>query len=112
MLALAIASTFWGDLNHSNLPLDLGLAGYVLNSPRMHLWHHDRSDEGGVAKNFGIMLSLWDFLFRTAYWPRNRSPLALGYPTVGRMPADLFGQLLFPLTEAPPPPVAGASKAS
>ena len=61
---VAVFGTFWGDLNHANLNVGLGPLGYVLNSPRMHLWHHDASDEGGVAKNFGIVLSLWDFLFR------------------------------------------------
>jgi sterol desaturase/sphingolipid hydroxylase (fatty acid hydroxylase superfamily) len=63
----------------------------------MHLWHHDASDEGGVAKNFGIVLSLWGFLFRTAYWPRERSPQRLGYPGVEEMPTGLLGELAWPL---------------
>ena len=50
---VAVVSTVWGDLNHANLNVGLGPLGYVLNSPRMHLWHHDQSDEGGAAKNFG-----------------------------------------------------------
>jgi sterol desaturase/sphingolipid hydroxylase (fatty acid hydroxylase superfamily) len=96
---VAVASTVWGDLNHANLSLGLGPLGYVLNGPRMHLWHHDQSDEGGTAKNFGIVLSLWDFLFGTAYWPRHRSPSALGYPGIEEMPQSLLGELAWPLTK-------------
>ncbi|MFI4942438.1 MAG: sterol desaturase family protein, partial [Burkholderiales bacterium] len=50
---VAVVGTIWGDLNHANLDLRLGPLGYVLNGPRMHLWHHDQSDEGGAAKNYG-----------------------------------------------------------
>ena len=97
VLAVAVITTIWGDLNHSNLDVGLGPLGYLLNSPRMHLWHHDQSTEGGVAKNFGIVFSVWDFLFGTAYWPRERSPMQIGYPGDGEMPRSLPGQLLWPL---------------
>ena len=98
ILAVAVFGTVWGDFNHSNLNAGLGPLRYVFNSPRMHLWHHDISDEGGVAKNFGIVLSLWDWIFRTVHWPLRRSPRALGYPGMDEMPSHLPGQLLFPLT--------------
>jgi sterol desaturase/sphingolipid hydroxylase (fatty acid hydroxylase superfamily) len=96
---VAVVSTVWGDLNHANLNLGLGPLGYALNSPRMHLWHHDQSDEGGTAKNFGIVLSFWDHLFGTAYWPRDRSPARLGYPGIEEMPEGLVGELAWPLTQ-------------
>lgn len=97
LFAVAIFSTIWGHFNHSNLALDIGPLARVFNSPRMHLWHHDASDEGGTAKNFGIVLSLWDWLFGTAYWPRDRAPARLGFPEDERMPADLPRQLAYPL---------------
>jgi sterol desaturase/sphingolipid hydroxylase (fatty acid hydroxylase superfamily) len=96
---VAVVSTIWGDLNHANLNLGLGPLGYLFNSPRMHLWHHDQSDEGGAAKNFGIVLSLWDHLFGTAYWPKDRSPAALGYPGIEEMPRGLLGELAWPLSK-------------
>lgn len=102
MFAVAVVSTVWGDLNHANLDVGLGRLGYVLNSPRMHLWHHDHSTEGGRAKNFGVVLSLWDHLFGTAYWPRDRSPERLGYPGMEEMPGTLAGQVLWPLTSSRP----------
>ena len=92
-----VFTTFWGDLNHANLNVSLGPLGYVFNSPRMHLWHHDASDEGGTAKNFGITLSCWDFLFGTAFWPRDRSPERLGYPDDESMPEGFLGQVAWPL---------------
>jgi sterol desaturase/sphingolipid hydroxylase (fatty acid hydroxylase superfamily) len=98
VFAVAVVTTLWGDFNHANLDVGLGPLGRVFNNPRMHLWHHDESSEGGVAKNFGIVLSVWDFLFGTAYWPRDRSPARLGYPGMEEMPQSLPGQVLFPLT--------------
>ena len=98
VLAVAIVTTVWGDFNHANLDVGLGPLGYVLNSPRMHLWHHDQSSEGGVAKNFGIVFSVWDFLFGTAYWPRKRAPERLGYPGMEEMPETFPGEILWPLT--------------
>src|SRR5437667_1957132 len=41
ILWIAIFSTLFGHLNHSNLKLDWGSFKYVLNSPRLHVWHHD-----------------------------------------------------------------------
>jgi len=98
VFAVAVVTTLWGDFNHANLDVGLGPLGHLLNSPRMHLWHHDASSEGGVAKNFGIVLSVWDFVFRTAYWPRDRGPERLGYPGVQEMPTGFPGQVLWPLT--------------
>jgi sterol desaturase/sphingolipid hydroxylase (fatty acid hydroxylase superfamily) len=98
VFAVAVVTTVWGDFNHANLDLGLGRLGYVLNNPRMHLWHHDQSSEGGTAKNFGIVFSIWDFIFGTAYWPRERSPEQLGYPGMTEMPSSFPGQALWPLT--------------
>lgn len=100
LMTIAVVGTFWGHFNHSNLNVSLGPLSYVFNNPRMHLWHHDQSSEGGVAKNFAIVLSLWDWLFRTAYWPRDRSPERLGYPGIERMPESFVGEVLWPLFPA------------
>jgi sterol desaturase/sphingolipid hydroxylase (fatty acid hydroxylase superfamily) len=95
---VAVVGTVWGDLNHANLDVGFGRLGYLLNSPRMHLWHHDASSEGGAAKNFGVVFSCWDYLFGTAFWPRERSPQRLGYPGMAEMPATFHGQMLWPAT--------------
>ena len=98
LLLSYVFGTFWGHFNHSNLNLGIGPLAYLFNSPRMHMWHHDASDEGGDAKNFGIVLSLWDWLFGTAFWPRDRAPKRIGYPNDAEMPRLLPLQLLFPAT--------------
>ena len=46
---MAVVTTAWGDFNHANLDVELGPLGYVLNSPRMHLWHHDQSNAGATG---------------------------------------------------------------
>jgi len=97
LFAVAVFATAWGHFNHANLDVSIGPLGWIFNSPRMHLWHHDASTEGGVSKNYGIVLSLWDFLFRTAYWPRDRAPERIGYGGDGEMPADLPRQIAFPI---------------
>lgn len=103
LFAVAVFATAWGHFNHANLDLGIGPLGYLFNSPRMHLWHHDASREGGVAKNFGIVLSLWDWLFRTAYWPLDRPPARIGYPGDDEeMPRHVLGQELFPLVRRRP----------
>ncbi len=107
LFAVAVFATAWGHFNHANFRVSLGPLGYVFNSPGMHLWHHDASDEGGAAKNFGIVLSAWDWIFRTAYWPRDRAPARIGYPADDEMPRDWLRQELFPLTSRRRPrPVA------
>jgi sterol desaturase/sphingolipid hydroxylase (fatty acid hydroxylase superfamily) len=111
VFAVAVVTTVWGDFNHANLDVGLGPLGYLLNNPRMHLWHHDQSDEGGVSKNFGIVLSVWDFIFGTAYWPRERSPERLGYPGMEEMPQSFPGQTLWPVVRAASAP-SGAPGAS
>lgn len=97
IFAVAVFTTAWGHFNHANLDVDLGPLGYVFNSPAMHLWHHDASEEGGLTKNLAVVLSLWDWLFGTAYWPRDRSPARIGYSRDEEMPDDLPRQLVFPL---------------
>ncbi len=98
MFWVFVAGTFWGHFNHSNLPVDIGPLRYVFNSPHMHQWHHDASDEGGVSKNYGIVLSLWDWLFGTVHWPEDREPQRLGYPGDDEMPQSFGGQMLWPLS--------------
>jgi len=94
---VAVFATAWGHFNHANVRFRLGPLGYLFNSPSMHLWHHDASDEGGTAKNFGIVFSCWDFLFGTAFWPRERDPGRLGFPSDEEIPTDILRQEIFPV---------------
>lgn len=104
LFSVWVFGTFWAHFNHANRRVDIGPPGYVMNNRRMRMWRRDASTEGGVGKNYGIVLSIWDFLFRTAYWPRDRAPKALGYPGIERLPRALPGQLVWPLSRGKRPP--------
>nr|WP_275441577.1 sterol desaturase family protein [Psychrobium sp. MM17-31] len=84
-----------GHLNHANIKLDYGVLRYAINNPVMHLYHHSyqlpKSHPHGV--NFGISLSVWDYLFNSAYVPETSGNLKLGYSDDHKMPVGFWGQL-------------------
>ncbi len=92
-----------GHLNHANLYLPIGRLRYVFNSPQMHLWHHaeELPPHNREGVNFGLTLSVWDYLFRTAYVPYEGSHIKLGFRGVERFPNTFFGQLLYPFRKLP-----------
>ncbi|RAI92024.1 sterol desaturase family protein [Algoriphagus yeomjeoni] len=87
-----------GQLGHANLNIPLGPFKYIVNGPQMHLWHHARelpkSHPHGF--NYGISLSLWDFLFRTNYWPSDDENLLVGLPDEEKFPEGFVGQTVEP----------------
>jgi sterol desaturase/sphingolipid hydroxylase (fatty acid hydroxylase superfamily) len=87
-----------GHFNHSNVKLNIKWLGYFLNSPRMHIWHHAADDTLAINKNFGIVLSVWDWIFRTAYFPKGRVPQRLGFEGMESYPSGFFHQSTFPLS--------------
>jgi sterol desaturase/sphingolipid hydroxylase (fatty acid hydroxylase superfamily) len=96
LFVLAVVGTAIGHFNHANLDVDIGPLRYVLNNPRMHVWHHARPDDGSVPMiNFGINLSLWDWLFRTAHLEK-APPARLGFDGIEHFPTTLPGQELHP----------------
>lgn len=108
----AIFGTLIGHLNHSNLKLDWGPLRYVLNSPRMHLWHHDYEGDSKSTVNFGIIFSLWDWIFGTAKLP-DRPPAKIGFAGVETYPKDFLSHAAWPLSKwrpaRPLAPLAGAA---
>ena len=101
LLIQALFGTLIGHLNHSNLDLGHGRWRYVLNSPRMHLWHHDYDVAAGHAVNFGIVFSCWDWLFGTARIPLG-PPRAIGFAGVETFPTNFFGHEIWPLQKLAP----------
>lgn len=81
LLTAGVFSTLIGHLNHSNLNISYGPLRYVFNSPRMHIWHHEKELRRPHGVNFGIVFSIWDWLFRTAYMPTEGplQPEVIGY---------------------------------
>jgi sterol desaturase/sphingolipid hydroxylase (fatty acid hydroxylase superfamily) len=59
---------YYGYLIHADLPWTFGKAGWILNSPAMHRWHHAR-DVTGSGSNFATVFSVFDRLFGTFHLP-------------------------------------------
>ncbi|MDT0643942.1 sterol desaturase family protein [Zunongwangia sp. F363] len=91
-------SVFIGHLNHANLGWDYGIFGYIFNNPKMHIWHHSKElpEHRPNGMNYGISLSIWDYLFGTAYIPQNGKDLKLGFEGDQDFPEDFKGQLIQP----------------
>jgi sterol desaturase/sphingolipid hydroxylase (fatty acid hydroxylase superfamily) len=87
-----------GQLGHANLRIPLGPLRYFLNGPQMHLWHHAKEFPASHPHgfNYGITLSVWDFIFRTNYWPSNDENLPIGLPDDENFPEDFVGQTVMP----------------
>jgi sterol desaturase/sphingolipid hydroxylase (fatty acid hydroxylase superfamily) len=83
-----------GHLNHANIHLTYGPLKYIFNNPVMHLWHHayhlPQGRQQGI--NFGISLSLWDYLFKTAEIPQDDAHIRLGFPGIEEFPQDFLAQ--------------------
>ncbi|MEP2935204.1 MAG: sterol desaturase family protein [Gilvibacter sp.] len=82
-----------GHLNHSNVKITWGPLKYIFNNPVMHLYHHSYTlPEGKFGVNFGISLSLWDYIFKTNYVPEDSGTIPLGFPGDEHFPKDFLGQ--------------------
>ena len=94
-----IISVAIGHLNHSNVNITYGPLKYIFNNPAMHIWHHARElPKGSYGVNFGISLSLWDYLFGTAYIPKSGRDITLGFPGDEDYPEDFLHQVTYPLS--------------
>ncbi|WP_209331509.1 sterol desaturase family protein [Lunatimonas salinarum] len=86
-----------GHLNHSNLRITFGPLKYILNTPTMHIWHHAKQlPEGTHGVNYGLTLSVWDYLFGTAYIPKNGRDEPLGFDGMEAYPKKFWDQISYP----------------
>jgi sterol desaturase/sphingolipid hydroxylase (fatty acid hydroxylase superfamily) len=90
-----------GHLNHANLGWDYGFLKYIFNNPKMHIWHHAKKLPKHVryGANFGLTLSLWDYIFKTDYIPHSGRDIELGFEGDEHFPKDFIGQELYPLNK-------------
>jgi hypothetical protein len=57
----------------------------------MHIWHHSKKpNKYGV--NFGISLSVWDYIFKTNYIPKDGRDIELGFNDENEFPHDFIKQ--------------------
>lgn len=95
-----VVAIFIGHLNHANIAWDYGPFKYIFNNPKMHIWHHSREvpekHQARNGVNFGLTLSIWDYLFGTAYLPQENKEIEIGLAEGKSFPQDFWGQVKFP----------------
>jgi sterol desaturase/sphingolipid hydroxylase (fatty acid hydroxylase superfamily) len=92
-----------GQLGHANLYLPMGKLQFLLNGPQMHLWHHAKEfpESHPRGYNYGITLSVWDYLFKTNYFPRVDKDVPVGLSAAdAAFPRDFVGQMVEPFKKA------------
>ncbi len=88
-----------GHLNHANLGWDYVVLKYVFNNPKMHIWHHAKElpKHAKFGINYGITLSIWDYLFKTNHIPHDGRDIELGFEGDENFPKDFIQQELYPI---------------
>jgi sterol desaturase/sphingolipid hydroxylase (fatty acid hydroxylase superfamily) len=94
-----IFATAVGHFNHSNFKVPLGPFRFLFNNPQMHIWHHAKHMPRRYGANYGITLSVWDYLFGTAYEPEDGRDIELGFDEVEHYPKSFMEQQLYPFRE-------------
>ncbi|HEY5690867.1 MAG TPA: sterol desaturase family protein [Cyclobacteriaceae bacterium] len=96
-----IFSVAIGHINHANVYVTYGPLKYLLNNPAMHIWHHAKHlPDGSAGVNYGISLSLWDYLFGTVYLPSNGRDIELGFSKDENFPDRFFSQISYPFLKS------------
>jgi len=84
-----ILKGFW---HHANMRTHIGWFNYIFNSAELHWWHHS-TEEKGQRANYGSVLSIWDWVFGTAYYSKNEWPTTIGVEGMDHFP-ERYHELL------------------
>jgi sterol desaturase/sphingolipid hydroxylase (fatty acid hydroxylase superfamily) len=90
-----------GHLNHANIKITWGPLKYIFNNSVMHLYHHVKELPAGMSNgiNFGISLSIWDYIFRTNYIPEDSGTVEIGFEGDDKFPSNVISQSLYGFTK-------------
>ncbi|PCK78156.1 sterol desaturase family protein [Rhizobium sophoriradicis] len=69
--------TFQAHLSHSSTRINLGPLRYIIGDNKFHRIHHSIEPHHRHL-NYGFFTTIWDTIFRTAYWPKENE-----WPQVG-----------------------------
>ena len=97
-----------GHFNHSNININLGPLKYIFNNPQMHIWHHAKElpEDHPYGINYGLTLSVWDYLFGTAVIPKEGRDIKLGFNDDEDFPEDFVYQQAYPFIKKKRTPVS------
>lgn len=88
-----------GHFNHANIKVDYGFLKYIFNNPKMHIWHHAKVLPTKYGVNYGISLSVWDYIFKTNYIPSDGKDIELGFNGDEKFPKNFIQQEIYPLNK-------------
>ena len=83
-----------GFFQHCNVHTRIGPLNYIFSMTELHRWHHSKVIEQSDT-NFGNILILWDLVFGTFYWPREKEVGSIGVMNPA-YPKHYLGQLAAP----------------
>ena len=96
LVGFTVWSLVHGFFQHANVDLRLGPLNYFFSMAELHRWHHSRN-LSEADRNFGSNCIVWDLVFGTFYWPRERTPPSdIGLNGLPDFPQTLGAQLLSP----------------
>jgi len=92
-----LCASFLCYFTHANVYVPIGKLKYIINSPQMHIWHHSIDIDPNRNVNYGSALSVWDWIYGTAYFPE-KTPVdvTLGFVGVDEFPKTFVGQFIYP----------------
>jgi sterol desaturase/sphingolipid hydroxylase (fatty acid hydroxylase superfamily) len=85
-----VISAIWGMYIHTNIRVNTGWLQKIINGPEMHRLHHATGK--GRNRNFSTKFAFWDWIFGTAYLPKEQ---ANKYGLKTFFPGNYFKQFLF-----------------
>lgn len=97
--ALFIASIFnimQGYFVHANIKVKIGFLNYFVGSPEQHRLHH--STDVREAGHYCVDITLWDWVFKSYFWKKNRVPQDVGILNPSRFPPpnSIFKSFIHP----------------
>ena len=100
LFILYVFELAWGHFNHANFTIPLGPLKYIFNNPKMHIWHHAKElPDGSYGINYGLTLSVWDYIFGSAHIPYDGKEIELGFEGIEDFPEDFVKQQLSGFTK-------------
>jgi sterol desaturase/sphingolipid hydroxylase (fatty acid hydroxylase superfamily) len=96
LVGFTVWSLLHGFFQHANIDMRLGPLNYIFSMAELHRWHHSRKIEE-ANNNYGSNCIVWDLVFGTFFWPRDRRPPEdVGLSGLPGFPQRVVGQLLSP----------------
>jgi sterol desaturase/sphingolipid hydroxylase (fatty acid hydroxylase superfamily) len=93
LLILAAVDALIASFSHANLDWRIGPLIYVFVGPEMHRWHHSKEPRFQNC-NFGNNLSIFDWVFGTAYLSRE-NPASFGLKDPAYPEGNIVKQFLY-----------------